>query len=137
MRFLFIILLFLGCDKHNTKKEEILQKQKELNVTQKIQKKRVRENVIFIKLKDINLSFKKNRLIYPKQKIYLLFNDNSNYSKMEERALKYLKVKYVKTDDKYLEKYFNVTIYPTTVILDKNKTIKLENFTPIEILKGF
>jgi hypothetical protein len=56
---------------------------------------------------------------------------------MQEEVLKYLKIKYYKTNNKFLEKYFKISMYPTTVIIDKNKTIKFENFTPIEILKGF
>ena len=135
MRIFFIILLFLGCNSHNTKKEENLQK--ELNITKKSVPKKEKKNITILNLKEINLTFKENRLIYPKQKIYILFNDKSNYSKMQEQALKYLKVNYVKTDNEFLKKYFQIDIYPTIVILDKNKTTKLENFTPIEILKGF
>jgi len=135
LRFLFIILLFLGCNNHNTKKEINLQK--EINTTEKISTKKEEKNIIFINLKELNLTFKNNKLIYPNKKIYILFDDKSNYSKMQQEALKYLKIDYIKTNNKFLQKYFNITIYPTIVILDKNKTTKLENFTPIEILKGF
>ena len=35
----------------------------------------------------------------------------------------------------YLKNYFHINTYPTIIILDKNKTIRYENFVPYEILK--
>jgi uncharacterized protein YcfL len=133
LRYIFIIaaFLFIGCN-NNTKKE-IKKENSKITGTKKItntQKK-------IISLDDCNLIFKNNRLIYPKDKIYIFFYDKSNFSKMQEEALKQLKVKFYKTDNEFLKKYFKINMYPTTVILDKNKTIKFENFTPVEILKGF
>ncbi|GAX87129.1 conserved hypothetical protein [Lebetimonas natsushimae] len=139
MRYIFFIILifFIGCN-NNTKKEVNNQINKKLiQAKNKINKKTIDTNTTIITLNDYNLTFKNNQLIYPKNKIYILFYDESRYSKMQEDALKYLKIKYYKTDSEFLKKYFKITIYPTTVILDKNKTIKFENFTPIEILKGF
>ena len=134
IKWIVILILFIGCN-HHTKKEQIIQKNKN-NLTNKkpIIKK---ENIKIISLNDFNLTFKNNKLIYPSKKIYILFYNNSNYSKMQEDALKYLKIKYYKTNNSFLKNYFNIKIYPTIIILDRNKTIKIENFTPIEILKGF
>jgi hypothetical protein len=139
LRYIFFIALifFIGCN-NNTKKEtnnQIYNNKSEIQ--NKINKKTNETNITVITLNDYNLTFKNNQLIYPKNKTYILFYDESRYSKMQEEALKYLKIKYYKTNNKFLEKYFKISIYPTTVILDKNKTIKFENFTPIEILKGF
>jgi hypothetical protein len=140
LRYIFFIVLifFIGCN-NNTKKETNNQihnnKQTQLQI--KTDKKTNETNTTIITLNDYNLTFKNNQLIYPKNKIYILFYDDSKYSKMQEEALKYLKIKYYKTNNKFLKRYFKITMYPTTVILDKNRTIKFENFTPIEILKGF
>jgi hypothetical protein len=130
--FFLIILIFLGCNNYHTKNSNNLQKSKT-----KITKKTLESNITVIRLNDINLTFKNQKLLYPKEKTYLLFYNKSNYSKMQEDVLNYLKIKYIKTDNKFLQNYFKIKIYPTTVILDKNKTVKLENFTPVEILKGF
>jgi hypothetical protein len=128
LRYIFFIVLifFIGCS-NNTKKE----------TNSQIGKKNNEINTRIITLNDYNLTFKNNQLIYPKEKIYILFYNNSKYSKMQEDVLKYLKIKYYKTNNEFLKNYFKITMYPTIVILDKNKTIKFENFTPIEILKGF
>jgi hypothetical protein len=130
LRYIFIIalLVFTGCNNHIKKENKPVQTQN---------KSKTKKNITIITLNDYNLTFKNNQLIYPKNKIYILFYDDSKYSKMQEEVLNYLQIKYYKTNNKFLKKYFHITIYPTTVILDKNKTIKFENFTPIEILKGF
>jgi hypothetical protein len=128
------IFFFTACS--NTKKEEENQRYSKQTEIKKIHPK-TKNETISIKIEDLNLIFKNKKLIYPQKKVYLFFYDNSNFSKMQEEALNYLKVKFYKTNDEFLKKYFKITIYPTTIILDKNKTIKFENFTPIEILKGF
>jgi hypothetical protein len=131
LRFFFIIavILFISCN-HQEKTQK--------KVISKSTKKQIKDtNTTIIKLKDLTLKFKNNKLIYPNQKIYLLFYDNSNFSKIQEESLKQLKVKFYKTKNEFLKKYFKINIYPTTIILDQNKSIKFENFTPIEILKGF
>lgn len=138
MRYIFFIVLifFIGCN-NNTKKETNNQIHNQTQQQTKTYKKTDENNTTVITINDCNLTFKNNKLIYPDKKIYILFYDNSKYSKMQEDVLKYLKISYCKTNNKFLEKYFKITIFPTTIILDKNKTIKFENFTPIEILKGF
>jgi len=130
--FFLILILFIGCQS-NTKKTE--KKENNISINNNIQKK---ENQNLIIIKDGNLSFKflNNKLLYPKNKTILLFKDNSFYSKEEERILKRLNLKFFISNNEYLKKYFNITIYPTIVVLDKNKTIKYENFTPYEILKA-
>jgi hypothetical protein len=139
LRYIFIIAIFffiIGCN--NTKKEVNQTKlQKTENKIKNNENNTTKNNITIITFSDFNLTFKNNQLIYPKNKIYILFYDDSKYSKMQEEVLNYLQIKYYKTNNKFLKKYFHITIYPTTVILDKNKTIKFENFTPIEILKGF
>jgi hypothetical protein len=75
-------------------------------------------------------------LIYPKEKTVLLFEDNSTKSNMQKIVLDKLKVKYIATDNPYLKNYFKIKTIPTIIVLDKNKTIKYENFVPYEILKA-
>ena len=54
---------------------------------------------------------------------------------MQENVLKEMNVTYKKTNNEYLKNYFHINTYPTIIILDKNKTIRYENFVPYEILK--
>jgi len=129
--YFFIILFIIGCENNshnkNTKKTE--NNQIKTTITTK-------NGNTEISINDTKLIFKNNKLIYPQKRVILLFGDNQLYSKEEEKVLKKLKLKFYKTNNKFLEKYFNITIYPTIVVLDKNKTIKYENFTPYEILKA-
>jgi len=55
---------------------------------------------------------------------------------MQENVLKNLNVTYIKTNNQYLKNYFQIQKYPSIIILDKNKTVKFENFVPYEILKA-
>ena len=128
-----ILIFFLGC----SKKEETKNKNPNSTNIQKITKKSKskNENLKTVVLKDLNLTFKNGKLIYPKKKTVLLFCDNSKFSKAQKVVLKKLKIPYETTDDKFLENYFHIKIYPTIIVLDKNKTIKYENFVPYEILK--
>ncbi|AZV47210.1 hypothetical protein C3L23_07965 [Nautilia sp. PV-1] len=130
----FILIIFIaGCSK-NTKPAENHQN---IETNQSQQKKPQKENdIIKITFDNFTLKFKENKLIYPKTKTVILFDNNSSYSKAQELVLKKLNVKYYKTDSAYLEKYFNIQYYPTIIVLDKNKTVKYENFTPYEILKA-
>ncbi|WP_457560731.1 hypothetical protein [Caminibacter sp.] len=139
MKYIYILpiflILFLGCS-HQNKKEKI---NNEVNSTVKQSKLKRGEREtqeIIIRLSDINLTFNNNTLIYPKQKTVILFDDNSTLSQMQEIVLNKLNVKYVKTDNPYLKNYFKIKKIPTIVVLDKNKTIKYENFVPYEILKA-
>jgi len=134
MKYIFFLalILFIGCQnkiKHSEKKES------NISINNNIQKKE-NQNFLIIKEGDLNFKFLNNKLIYPNKKIIILFKDNSFYSKEEERILKKLNLKFFISNNEYLKKYFNITIYPTIVVLDKNKTIKYENFTPYEILKA-
>jgi hypothetical protein len=137
LRYIFIIAIFffiIGCN--NTKKE--VNQTKSQKTENKIKENNTTKNdITIITLNDFNLTFKNNQLIYPNKKTYIFFYDDSKFSKMQEEALKYLNIKFYKTNNEFLKKYFKISIYPTIVILDKNKTTKFENFTPIEILKGF
>jgi len=132
MKYLFIAItiLILGCSNHNNKQKN----EKQPQIEKKIEKKE--ENTInTVTLKDINITFKNHKIIYPSKKVVILFIDNSKYSKIQEKILKKLNVNYYVTDNNILKKEFNISIFPTIVVLDKNKTIKFENFTPIEFLK--
>jgi len=129
--FYFLIIFFiLGCESNshnkNTKKIENNQIKTTMTTTNGNTK---------IYINDVKLIFINNKLIYPKKRVILLFGDNNLYSKEEERILKKLKLKFYKTNNNFLQKYFNITIYPTIIVLDKNQTIKYENFTPYYILK--
>jgi len=136
---LTFILLFLltGCNNNNEEKNT---KNKINNTTkQQIHKKYVKKegsNKIIIKLNDLNITFANNKLVYPKNRQILLFEDNTTYSKMQEEVLNQLKLRYTITNNKFLENYFKIKVYPTIIILNKNKTIKYENFVPLEILKA-
>jgi len=124
---LFLAVFFNAC----SKKEKISNE----NKTQIIQESLPKVNIKNIKINDLKLSFKNNKLIFPPKRIILLFENNNTLSKAQELILNKLNVKYYKTNAKFLENYFKIEYYPTIVILDKNRTIKYENFTPYEILK--
>lgn len=122
---LFLIIFFNSCSKKENSEE------KKPKIT-----KEKKEKIKTIQIKDLKLSFKNNTLNYPPKKVILLFEDNNTLSKAQELVLNKLNLKYYKTDSKFLENYFKIEYYPTIIILDKNKTIKYENFTPYEILKA-
>jgi len=131
--FYFLIILFIiGCESNSHNKNTKKKENNQIKTTTITTKNGNTE----IYINDIKLVFKNNKLIYPKKRVILLFGNNQLYSKEEEKVLKKLKLKFYKTNNNFLEKYFNITIYPTIIILDKNKTIKYENFTPYEILKA-
>ena len=130
-----LIILILGCSS-NEKERNRGQKQPH-SQTQEIKTDNNKPDTsIIIKLYDFNVTFKDNLLVYPKERIFLLFDNNSTYCKMQEEVLKDLKVNYKKTNNEYLKNYFHIQTYPTIIILDKNKTIRYENFVPYEILKA-
>ena len=134
----FILLLFFSACSKNIKTEEkhITTETNQTKQLQKIHKINNNSDITVIKFDNFELKFKKNTLIYPKQKTLILFENNNTYSKTQELVLKKLHTKYYKTDSNYLINYFNIQIYPTIIVLDKNKTVKYENFTPYEILKA-
>jgi len=136
---LTFILLFLisGCSKNvKTEENHITAETNQTQYTQKADTKIKNGNITVVKFDNFELKFKKNTLIYPKQKTVILFENNSSYSKAQEMVLKKLSIKYYKTDSTFLQNYFNIQTYPTIVVLENNKTIKYENFTPYEILKA-
>jgi len=133
LAFSLFLVLFIGCEQHKNNNN------KEINHTIPKNKGNIQketQNEIIIKGKDFNLTFKNKKLIYPKKRIILLFYKNDLYSIEEEKTLKKLHLNFHKTNNKTLEKIFHIKYYPTIVILDHNKTIKYENFTPYEILKA-
>jgi len=136
---LFLFLFFISCSKNtntngnNTTKTENNTTLKKTEI-KKVKKEKLK-SIVIIKLNNFQLEFNNTKLIYPKEKTVILFENNNTFSKAQESVLQKLNVKYYKTNSPYLEKYFNIEYYPTIVVLDKNKTIKYENFTPYEILK--
>ncbi len=76
-----------------------------------------------------------NGYLYSDKKLILLFCDNSALSKEQIKILKDLNLSFTISDNKTLKKILKISILPTLVIIDKNNTIKYENFTPYEILK--
>ena len=136
--FLAVILVFfVACSKESNKNEvNITQKP---NISIKNYEKRViqeKNSTKKIVLSDVELIFKDNKLVCPNKRVVLFFENNTTYSKAQEVVLKKLKTKYIKVSSKFLQDYFNITLFPTLVVLDKNKTIKYENFVPYEILKA-
>ena len=130
--FSTIVLLFTGCEHNSNKKAPKLNKTvktTETNIS------KAKENKNIIKEKDFNLTFVNSKLVYPKNKMILLFEDNSLYSQEEEKILKKLKITFHKTKNRFLENYFKISCYPSIVILDNNKTVIYQNFMPYEMLK--
>ncbi|ACM92360.1 putative lipoprotein [Nautilia profundicola AmH] len=127
-----LIIFFSGCSKNSKPDENHITKENNLTIQKSINK----DNVTIIHFDNFVLKFKNNELVYPENKTVILFDNNNSYSKAQEMVLKKLNIKYYKTNAPYLEKYFNINNYPTIVVLDKNKTVKYENFTPYEILKA-
>lgn len=132
----FFIIFILGCN--NNEKERNGASFKPRSQTQEIKtdNNKPGTDIIIININDFNVTFKDNLLIYPKNRIFLLFDNNSTYCKMQEDVLKDLNVTYKKTNNEYLKNYFHIQTYPTIIILDKNKTVRYENFVPYEILKA-
>ena len=121
---LVILFFFVACSKEQLNKNEN-------NITKK--------NNINIKSeeKKITLDFFQNsNFIHPNKKVILFFEGNNTYSQAQEIVLKKLKTKYIKVSSEFLKDYFNVTVFPTIIVLDKNKTLRYENFIPYEILKA-
>ena len=133
MKYILIILaiLFIGCEK-KTKHNQNNTTPSQIN---SFKESKSSGDIQVIYDNEFNLSFKNKKLIYPNKKTIILFYDNNFYSKEEERILKKLNVKFYKTKNKFLINYFNIKYFPTIIVLDKNQTIKFENFTPYEILK--
>lgn len=93
--------------------------------------------ITIYQLGDYNITFRGEELIkYPRKRLYLLFSDGGRYCRLEEQFLKELKIPYFVIKDADLDREMNITIYPTIVILDKNRTIRYEGFTPYEILQA-
>ena len=135
MKYFFILLIIfvLGCNNNkNTHKSNVSKTEQKI----KKEKPKKDENITVIKNANLTIAFKNAKLLYPKQKTVLLFCNNSFYSQEEKRILKKLNVNFYETNNSFLKNYFKITFYPTIVVLDLNKTVKYENFTPYEILKA-
>jgi hypothetical protein len=115
------ILFFIGCDKKSSNST------KKVYISDVIQE----ENQI-IRLDDLEFIKNGNKLEYnfDKPKV-LLFFDNSKSSK--NQLLELQNIKYYKANK--IANYFDIKIFPTIVIINKNKTKKYEGFIPYEVLK--
>jgi len=132
-----ILVFFAACSKESNKNEVNITKKTNINI-KNYQKKVIQEknSTKKITLDTIELTFQDSNLIYPNKRVVLFFGNKNRYSKAQEVVLKRLKTKYIKVDSKLLQDYFNITIFPTIIVLDKNKTLRYENFAPYEILKA-
>jgi len=126
--FTLYFILLIGCNNHssNNKNREIKD-----NIPKSQQKeviKNFNNKLIF---------FEKNREISYKieKKQILVFINNSTLSKEQIEELRKNKIDFFKTSNKELENYFDIKIFPTLIIIEKNKTKKYEGFIPSEILK--
>ena len=129
----------MACSKEQSNKNEINITKKTNTNIKNFEKRRIQEKnstTIVVLKNGFKLTFQNNKLIYPDKRVILFFENDNTYSKAQEFVLKRLKTEYIKVDSNFLQKYFNITVFPTIVILDKNKTIKYENFIPYEILKA-
>ena len=136
MRYILVVILvfFVACSKESNKNEVNITKKTNVNIKNKaLQEKNSTKKII---LNDFELIFENNKLVYPNKKVVLFFENNNTYSKAQEVVLKKLKTKYIKANSKFLQDYFNITLFPTIIVLDNNKTLKYENFVPYEILKA-
>jgi len=133
-----ILVFFVSCSKEQSQKNETNITKKTNTNIKNYEKKFVQEKnaIKKIKLNNFELIFKDNKLIYPNKRVVLFFENNTTYSHAQKLVLKRLKIKYIKANSKFLQNYFNITIFPTIIVLDKNKTVKYENFVPYEILKA-
>jgi len=130
LRYILVVILvfFVACSKEQSNNnEDNITKKNNINIKNKEKK---------LALDSFELAFQDNKLVYPNKRVILFFEDNSTYSKAQEIVLKKLKTKYIKVSSELLKNYFNVTTFPTIVVLDKNKTLRYENFVPYEILKA-
>ncbi len=129
-----LILILLGCQEKKQQNLNNLEK----NCSKIVPKKEKKEekNLTKITIGKTTLIFKNENLVYPEKRVFILFDNNSIYCKIQKNILKKMGVTFVSTDNGFLKRYFNVSLYPTIIILDKNKTVKFENLTPYEILKA-
>ena len=139
MRYILagILVFFAGCFKKQSDENDV-NITKKTNINIKKCDKKVEEEQNFIKtirFENFELIFKNNKLIYPNKRVVLFFENNRTYSRTQELVLEKLKINYIKVDSKFLHRYFNIVTFPTIIVLEKNKTIRYENFVPYEILK--
>ena len=139
MLILSIILLLSGGGCQDRKKERILDIPPAGGSGDPLPSspKPAQPKITIYQVGEYNLTFKNHKLIkYPPKRLYLFFIDGGKYSELEERFLQELGIPYLLVEDPDLDEEFNISSYPTIVILDKNRTIKYEGFTPYEILKA-
>jgi len=129
----FILIIFFTACSKNEKPKNTNDINKTVISDKNTTKKSLKQVVI---LKDLNITIQNGKLVYPDKRVILLFENNNSYSNAQELVLKKLDLKFYTANSEVLKKYFNIEIYPTIVVLDKNKTVKYENFTPYEILKA-
>ncbi len=125
MRYILaIFLLIVGCSEKKMHNQETKPKIKKT--------KAISENIKTIE----GLEFNKTKLIFPKERVVLLFDNNSTLCQIQKNILKKLNINFKDTNNEFLKNYFKIKLYPTIVVIENNKTIKYENFTPLEILKA-
>ncbi|MEO1942392.1 MAG: hypothetical protein ABGW77_05810 [Campylobacterales bacterium] len=136
---LSIILLLGGEGCQDRKKEQILDlpPAESSGESLPLSSNPIQSKITIYQVGEYNLTFKNHKLVqYPPKRLYLFFIDGGKYSELEERFLQELGIPYLLVEDPDLDEEFNISIYPTIVILDRNRTIKYEGFTPYEILKA-
>jgi len=136
---LFAAFFIISCSK--TSKENKNQKNStENNISVKtIQQQRQnveKDETKMLQFGNLTLTFKNGELVYPHEKTVILLEGNNTYSKAQEGILDKLGIKYYKTSSEFLKEYFEIHKTPSIVVLENNKTVKYENFTPYEILKA-
>jgi len=156
-----LVVLFSGCNKKHKQIHEknttdtnitkIKINTSEKNISKKIEKpekklpplQKVIETVIQndkniknIIIKDLIFIKKNDKLYFSfKHTKILLFLNDSTYSKLELKEIKKLKKNFYIIKNKDLIDFFNITKYPSIVILKQKTAKKYEGFMPYEVLK--
>jgi hypothetical protein len=125
LRYILLIfsLLLIGCNNQTNSK---IKTQPELKIQSKI----------IVKFPNLVFKEKDNTIFYETNTTnILLFTNNNKLSQEQKKEFINNKINFYSIKNDKLKEYFNIDIFPTIIILDKNSTKKYEGFIPNEVLK--
>jgi hypothetical protein len=130
LRYILLIfsLLLIGCNNQTTSKKIHSENNETIMVKKQIKTIAKFPNLIF-KEKNNNIFYETNKTNI------LLFSNDNKLSITQKEVLNKNKIHFYSIKNDKLKKYFNINIFPTIIILDKNSTKKYEGFIPNEVLK--